>query len=457
MHSPTERACSGRGWRRDVAEPALDLGGELERPVEGDDVPRVEGRHAHRDLLVVEERDVSTGATHYAYNCAVLRRLVLLALVTIALGGGCAEPASQPAPSSEQSAVAELIESASTPAPPASWPTDVEDLATSLARLTTREACLAALRERTPTAISEAIGDLSYDGFFEDVCTSLEAVRDHAPARCADVVTSTMRRGCLFRVAIVSGQPDACPPARSIEGRDPLCVAWAARDPGLCRAVAVAERATCEAGLAADEGRCRARGELDPERCRAWTRRYASALGTERHRSAIPGDTALSIELVRVIPTADRSAPSVSEPTTVELPVLARGVHLRADGCAYRVVLDDRGDHAAPVSLSRPSARVELRIAAGEPPLTIDLARETATISIAHPELGRAEDGEGTITIDALARERGAALTGSFSATLPHTPGALRVRGTFRTFVRDLDPLPASCAVADPPIAGRPP
>ena len=48
--------------------------------------------------------------------------------------------------------------------------------------------------------------------------------------------------------------------------------------------------------------------------------------------------------------------------------------------------------------------------------------------------------------ITELRAERGAPLAGTIDLRVPAPPGAWRVRGTFRTFVRDLDDLPARCA-----------
>ena len=327
--------------------------------------------------------------------------------------------------------------------PPASpWPTDVEDLAAGLESFTTVEACVASLRGTLPTAIAEGLADLEYDAFVEDVCRATAAVRDRSPEGCDALEVSSLRRGCRRRLAIVAGDPALCPEDRAIDGRDPLCVAWAARDPGLCRAAAAHERDACEAVLGAEPRRC-ARA-LDRARCEAWIRRYARALGEERSASEGPREEpSLHLEIVRVVPTAS-GPPSESPPVTLDLDVLARGVFLATDGCAHRVVLDHRGERAA--ILGRSGARIELPIAISEPPVEITLAPGATSIELAHPSLGRARGGEGSITLTELGLTRGAPLAGTIDASLPAPPGTWRFRGTFRTFVRDLDDLPERCA-----------
>lgn len=335
---------------------------------------------------------------------------------------------------------------AAAPEEPASWPTDVEDLAGTLERFESENACLASLRARTPTSVSEALGDLGYDRFFDDVCAGLAAARHQDAERCDALSVSTARAGCRRRVAIVAGDPALCPSDLVLEGREPLCVAWAARDPGLCRAAATADRGACEAVLAGDASPCARESRA---RCAAWVSRYASALGSERVRGeGTREDPELHLTMERAYPEVSPSETpaGTTQREEVTLPQLARGVRLRAVGCAHRLVLDERGE-PSPAPLGRAGARIEVDVPAiAELPLEIALGPLGGTLEVTHPRAGRASGGEGTITIATLDRARGGAVAGTLEAELPMTPGVLRVSGRFHTFVRDLEPLPSSCA-----------
>ncbi|UJR82435.1 hypothetical protein [Sandaracinus amylolyticus] len=354
----------------------------------------------------------------------------------------CSDPA--PAPEPIAPAPSAPSDAEETPAPlPASWPTDVEDLSTAIEHFESVAECLANLRAHTPTLAAEALGDLGYDAFFDDACRALDAVHRRDAAACDALSVSTARRGCRRRLAMIAGDPTVCPEDLAIEGREPRCVAWAARDPSLCDAEAIADRATCVAVLAGEASRCPPR---DRARCEAWVRRYARALGTERVSREAREPAELHLDVTRVLPPpASGGAPVTQAPIAIDLPQLARGVRLRADGCTHRVMLDERG---APdvLSTTRAGLRAELDLPSDATlPLERAIGPLGASIEVAVPRVGRAGGGEGTFTITTLDRTLGGAFAGTFHAELPLAPGALRVEGRFRTFVRDLDALPSHC------------
>lgn len=328
---------------------------------------------------------------------------------------------------------------------PASWPREVEDLASTIERFESIESCLASLRESTPTSVSEGLGDVGYDRFFEDVCGGLAAARARDAARCDELSISSARAGCRRRVALVAGDPSMCPEDPVLEGRDPLCVAWAARDPGLCRAVSSADRAACASVLSGDASRC---PRASRARCEAWVRRYSRALGDERAQSAgTADDPQMQLSIARVYPASVQGGSErIDPPVDVEVPQLARGVRLRAHRCAHRLVLDERGE-PSPFSTTRPGARIEVDVPArAELPLELPLGPVAGSIAIAHPSAGRASGGEGRLVLTELERALGGAVAGTFDAELPMAPGVMRVSGRFRTFVRDLEPLPSECS-----------
>jgi hypothetical protein len=149
------------------------------------------------------------------------------------------------------------------------------------------------------------------------------------------------------------------------------------------------------------------------------------------------------LELVREIPSAASAA--ASEPVEVDLDSLSRGVRLRAEGCGWRAAIGERD----PIGHARPSAALEIPLSDS---LRATIAPGAASLEVADPHVGRARGGDGTVDLVTAGRELGAAIEGTFRATLPMTPGSLRVDGRFRTFVRDVDPLPAACgAAAEPP------
>ncbi len=86
-------------------------------------------------------------------------------------------------------------------------------------------------------------------------------MRQRAPDRCASLHLSSLRETCAFRSAVAAARPLSCPPAPGLRGRDPVCVALAARDASLCGAASLAERARCLALATGDGRRCET---LDP-------------------------------------------------------------------------------------------------------------------------------------------------------------------------------------------------
>lgn len=366
----------------------------------------------------------------------------------IALGCGDPEEAPpRPAPSPAEARIEDVRE-ALPPAPSSVWPDEVQSLAQAVERFDGVDACLAELRGRTPTAVAEGIGDLGYDAFFDDVCNGMAAVRAGDVEGCDALMVSNARAGCRRRLALVRGDPFACPNDRVASGRDPVCVAWAARDPSLCRAAPIDDRARCAAILAGSAEACRRERGGDRARCEAELRRYASALGDERHASRAPTrDAVLRAEL-----TEEGAAP-----ITIVEDVLARGVRLEPRGCRWAIALEGPFGSAPPPSVGEPAAAtlaIELSIPAGaEPPLALPVGALGAVLGVAHPTHGSFSSlggGEGEVELSAFEPRLGGALEGAFHATLHRGLVEIELVGRFQTFVRDLDPLLAACAGSDP-------
>ena len=216
------------------------------------------------------------------------------------------------------------------------------------------DACLEELRARTPTAVAEGIADLGYDGFLDDVCRGMEAVKRGDVAACDALAISAGRAGCRRRLAIVHGTPSACPDDRVVPGREAVCVAWAARDAGLCRASS--DEARCRAVLDDDLRACRPLRGGDRSRCQAEVRRYASALEGERARS--PATEAPAV-LTLDVGEGERAI-------HIERDVLAQGVRLVPAECAYSVALaNPLGEVSFGLRDEAPSFHLELTLPAG--------------------------------------------------------------------------------------------
>lgn len=347
------------------------------------------------------------------------------------------EPPGEAAP-----AVDEDLEDALDPPPSSAWPSEVSGLRDAVSAFTTVEECLVELRARTPTAVAEGVADLAYDGFFDDVCRGLDAVKSGSVEGCDALAISTARAGCRRRLALVHGEPRACPDDRVLPGREAVCVAWAARDADLCRASA--EEARCRAVLADDDRGCRALRPGDRERCRAHVRRYASALGEERSES--PAARAPRVMTLQVR-EGDRA------PIAIERGVIDRGVRLAPQACRHALALaNPLGELEVPVGLGdeEPSFTLELAIPAGrEAPFDLALGATDALLSIRTPAHGGVTSfsgASGAVRVERFEPRLGGAIAGTITGTLRHADTELSVSGRFATFVRDLEPLPAHCA-----------
>ena len=334
------------------------------------------------------------------------------------------------------------------PPPSASWPDDVETLAASVERFESIPACLAELRARTPTAVAEGVADMRYDAFFDDVCRGLSALAADDPTACDEIAVSTARAGCRRRYAIVAGDPDACPDDSVMPGRDPVCLAWASRNPELCRAAARASTTRCRAVLARDEDACRSLRGGDEARCRAEARRY---------RDVLPGGAVERAPIDDPELTADLTVDD-GEPTTIRREVLGRGVFLEASGCSYHVALaEPLGELAFPTGPGRFESRIALDLRvdpSAARPTSLPMGADVAIVRVALPSIGGATSlsgGRGIVTVDAFGQALGDAIAGTIDGELRAGSRRVRVRGRFSTFVRDREPLPPACESATTP------
>jgi hypothetical protein len=144
------------------------------------------------------------------------------------------------------------------PAPPG-------DLKNELAGYTTLEACVRARAATLDPLLSDTLGALGYDTFLRDSCRLLDAAKREDPAACAPIGSSQLRARCQQWVAIVRADPDACPlEGQPEDGREPLCLALAARDAHACQAAPSDRRAMCLAVVKGDPRACAASAHPEP-------------------------------------------------------------------------------------------------------------------------------------------------------------------------------------------------
>jgi hypothetical protein len=335
------------------------------------------------------------------------------------------------------------------PAAPAVWPEAPQPIADDLARTETEAACAARIQTSLSTDVAESIAALGYDRFVADLCGGLAAVRNGDVAACDALSVSSARASCRRRVALVHGRPDACPSDPAVRGREPVCLAWAARDVGLCRGAALGDRARCEAVLAGEPARCRVLPAEARARCVAELARYGAALGRDRARSAardVDVQLALTLTVTPSGPARDEPDASTEPPVPIAItkPTLERGIVIARCSDGLRAYVGDASRHGAPLRLDGP-AEAELLLRwpsdAEAGPLSISAAAHDATLRlrVAHASDATNEvGGGGEVTLDAHEATRGAMLSGSVDLTLALPSGRGRVTGTFRTFVRDL-------------------
>ena len=346
-----------------------------------------------------------------------------------------------------------------TPAPAPFWPEAPQPIASDLARTETREACAARIRASLVTEVAESIAGLGYERFIEDICGGLAAVRTGDVSGCDALSVSSARGSCRRRLALVHGQPEACPADPAVTGREPVCLAWAARDVGLCRGAALGERARCEAVLAGDARRCRALPTAERPRCTAEIARYGAALGSTRVSSAarlLTAELALEVTITaqrdRAEATSDASAPT-ADTFAVSKPALDRGVVIARCADGMRVRIGDARRSGAPFHLDGPAdAELLLRWPADAPPGPLRVSAEThdAVLRLRIPHENDASsdpDGRGAVTLEAHDATRGSLIAGTIELRWSTPGGRTQVSGSFRTFVRDLlDPDAEECA-----------
>lgn len=330
----------------------------------------------------------------------------------------------------------EPASSASTLADEAS--SNVESLVETAASADTHAACVARERNALSAAATEALDELGYDVFADDLCAGIEALHARDASRCETIASSVLRTACVRRVAVLRHEPDLCPILDARTGREPLCVAWASRDPRLCDLVPRPHGPRCLAVLRDDPRSCRQPAELERVRCESLVRRFAEA--TQGGRRETRPITPSRVDLRATID------PSTAAPAVFDR-ARELGLYVQADGCARSVTFTLLSQGAAFATLPGPVAmRVTIPLRSSAPHTLTSADGLSVEVTGLRAERLDARNGStGTVRVDSLRLERAASLRLSFDLWLRGAAERIHLTGGVELPIRDLDPLPDHC------------
>jgi hypothetical protein len=160
-------------------------------------------------------------------------------------------------------------------------PAPAGDLKAELDRFVNVETCVKE-RAKLDPLVGDALNALGYDTFLRDACRLLEAARDKKRETCDRIDSSALRARCQSWVAMIAQTPDTCPmqfEGLVTRGRNPSCVAIAARDARLCNGESrMVQRGTCEALVLRDPAKCESLLVNQRGQCQREVARWRSVL-----------------------------------------------------------------------------------------------------------------------------------------------------------------------------------
>jgi hypothetical protein len=162
------------------------------------------------------------------------------------------------------------------------------DLKGDLDHFTTVEECMTKRTASMDPLVGDALGAIGYDTFLRDACRMLEAEKLVDATKCEGIDASSLRMRCRAQVAMIAGDADKCPMRSDAEprfGRDPTCIAAAARSAAMCAGETRMRRPQCEALVTHDAKKCGAVIGADHDTC---TR------DAERFRDVLTGDAKIA-------------------------------------------------------------------------------------------------------------------------------------------------------------------
>jgi hypothetical protein len=356
----------------------------------------------------------------------------LLVVVLVALAA-CDDDApkrraeARPAASTGSSPDADGGESAS-----ADPPALAGDLGADIEGFTTVDACVAAHAGVDPL-VGDALEGIGYDTLLRDACRALEAAKTRDAKRCEAIAASSLRARCVARVAVLAGDPEACPwdvPTRPERGRDPACLALASGDLRLCAAaLETTDRVSCEAIAGRNAAPCaKLPGMAERGRCERDAKRWTRALPAS---AAPPRASAAPQGKATVTEADDAGAQSFSLDVSRGIVVVER-----IDGAHFFVgpSLEVGSDFIVPSPNSQGSLSLELVVPADSRKARVDGGEVRRpgrpSVSFDGPQASAL-----AVHVTRFERTRGGAVEVTVSGALRD---GLRVESTLSTFVRDV-------------------
>jgi hypothetical protein len=400
--------------------------------------------------------------------------------LVVALCVGCGEPAPRDAEPAEVPAPHAPAGGAADPLV-AAVADDARHLSDDAPQDAELAACVAQLAIELPGAVADLLDDLGYRDALADACASQRAVSAGDPAACDDLSATALRAGCRRRLAVRHGSPDACPHLLD-RGREPVCLAWAARAPARCAAAWGTQAFVCRAPFEANPELCR---ELGVERapCEAAVARVAPLLEPREPRALPHVEGALVARFVSDVGAARGSAtPAAGAPTAAAAPGaptaagarrldqpveldLEHGVYVSREGCLATLQLAPERRtlaHRERLQLTpflvglgplrdaplrdqeRPAAalRVGVLPVVGAPAVLAPPTEGPGGAGRRAPAtVGPAPEVTGAVRVRSLQPRRGGAVVLEVDVRVPAEGGAYELRGELHTYVRDIDPL----------------
>lgn len=294
-------------------------------------------------------------------------------------------------------------------------------------------ACVHRVQAGIPRELAGALDALEYPRIAEDGCRLDLAVATRDPALCDGVALSAVRERCRARTAIATARPEACPPSVLDRGRDPVCVALAARASGLCTAASRHDLLRCLAIARGDERDC---ASLDPLLRPGCTGDVTALRGVLPRllRPPLPPATArLRVAWgTRIEPEAGGA------PREFTLSAFARGAYLDERGTLYLVDPTRGWPSELATTLGSAEPVVGVAIALPSRPARGGLV----ALRVVLPEGRVVETGGASeraeVQLTELTRQRGGIVAGTVTAQAFATGIPVAVEVEFRTFVRDV-------------------
>ncbi|MBX3224525.1 MAG: hypothetical protein KF795_28685 [Labilithrix sp.] len=376
-------------------------------------------------------------------------------LLALGLVGGCEEKAQPPVGPTPPTASLPpaLVVDAGALGDPLDPPPPAGDLQEELARFVNVEHCVAE-RSKLDPLVGDALGAIGYDTFLRDACRLLEAAKDRNRETCNKIDSSALRSRCQSWVAIVAQTPDACPmqfEGLVTRGRDPSCVAIAARDPRLCNGEArTIQRGTCEAMVARDPAKCDALTANQRPLCQREVARWRSVLSP-------PLEGLAKLPLVRGKLTV-RGASGTPDPPATEVDLasdFSRGVVVVTARERMRVelgsVVESEGARiaASPQKKSRVGLALLLEPSKKDAPLPV-LQKLEIELPGEAPIVSPPATCDCKITTARVSATRASEVEIAIDGTLSTGSRSFKVSIDLATFVRDVVPELAGTRVLPP-------